>query len=505
MNKKIIIYIIPFILGSITAFSLPPYNLIFLNFFTFPFLYFFFIQNYKTSKFSALLVGWLFGFGYFIFSLYWITNSLTFDESYKKLIPFTLILIPLFLGIFYGLITLILSWFNLKLNIYSILLFASVFSMLEFIRGLVFGGFPWNLIAYSWTNYINYLQILSFIGTYSFNLLSITIFLLPVIWFSKKNKITIFFLTAGCISLMLVNYFYGAYTIENFKKKTQKKLETNIKIISPKVDIKKYFEENSIKLIADEIIKLSNSDKNKKTIFIYPEGTFTGLYLNDLNYLESEFKNNFSNNHKLVLGITSQEDEKIFNSMVVLNNNLKLFDQYNKNKLVPFGEFMPFESLLKKTKFKKITHGYNSFTPDTKRDLFIINNIKFLPLICYEIIYSGQLNRQKVDYDFILNISEDGWFGKKIGPVQHFSHSIFRAIEEGKNIIRSSNNGISAHINPKGMIIKKVESTQKGFIVINSLRYSERTIFSMHGNKIFFYFLFFYITLIFFLKKKKGI
>ena len=289
------------------------------------------------------------------------------------------------------------------------------------------------------------------------------------------------------------------------KKKTQKKLETNIKIISPKVDIKKYFEENSIKLIADEIIKLSNSDKNKKTIFIYPEGTFTGLYLNDLNYLESEFKNNFSNNHKLVLGITSQEDEKIFNSMVVLNNNLKLFDQYNKNKLVPFGEFMPFESLLKKTKFKKITHGYNSFTPDTKRDLFIINNIKFLPLICYEIIYSGQLNRQKVDYDFILNISEDGWFGKKIGPVQHFSHSIFRAIEEGKNIIRSSNNGISAHINPKGMIIKKVESTQKGFIVINSLRYSERTIFSMHGNKIFFYFLFFYITLIFFLKKKKGI
>ena len=216
------------------------------------------------------------------------------------------------------------------------------------------------------------------------------------------------------------------------------------------------------------------------------------------------FKNNFSHNHKLVLGITSLEGKKIFNSMVVLNNNFELLSKYNKNKLVPFGEFLPFENLFKKAGIKKITHGYNSFSPDIKRDLLNISDLKFLPLICYEIIYSGRLNKQKVNFDFILNISEDGWFGKKIGPEQHFSHSVFRAIEEGKNIIRSSNNGISAFINPKGEVIKKIESTQKGVIVINSLSYAETTIFSKHGNKIFFYFLIFYITLIFFLKKMKG-
>ena len=504
MNRKIIIYIIPFILGSISSFSLPPYNLVFLNFLTFPLLYLFFLKNYNSSKFVAFSIGWIFGFGYFIFSLHWITNSLTFDESYKKLIPFSIILIPFFLGIFYGLFTLFLSWFNLRLNIYSILLFAAIFSMIEFIRGSVFGGFPWNLIAYSWTNYINNLQILSFIGTYSFNLLSITFFLGPLILLMSNTKTKKIIFTVGFTSLILINYFYGAYTVENFNKKKQEKLQVNIKIISPKIEIKKYFEQNSIKLIAKELIKLSNPNKSKKTIFIYPEGIFTGLYLDDLNYLQNIFKNNFSNNHKLIFGITSLEKKKIFNSMVLLNNNFELLSKYNKNKLVPFGEFLPFENLFKKAGIKKITYGYNSFSPDSKRDLFNISNLKFLPLICYEIIYSGRLNSQKKNFDIILNISEDGWFGEKIGPEQHFSHSVFRAIEEGKNIIRSSNNGISAFINPKGDVVKKIESTQKGVIVINSLRYAETTIFSKYGNKIFFYFLIFYITLIFFLKKKKG-
>jgi len=503
LNKKIIIYIIPFVLGSISSFSLPPYNLVFLNFITFPLLFLFFLKNYNLGKFIAFSIGWIFGFGYFIFSLHWITNSLTFDESYKKLIPFSLILIPFFLGTFYGLFTLFLSWFKLKLNIYSILLFAVIFSAIEFIRGLIFGGFPWNLIAYSWTNYIDNLQILSFIGTYSFNLLSITLFLAPLIWFMSMNKPKKIIFTLGFVSLTLINYFYGTYTLQNFNKKKLEKLEVNIKIISPKIEIKRYFEQDSIDLIAKELIKLSNPNKSKKTIFIYPEGTFTGLYLDDLNYLHDIFKNNFSKNHKLVLGITSLEGKKIFNSMVVLNNNFELLGKYNKNKLVPFGEFLPFENLFKKAGIKKITHGYNSFSPDIKRDLLKISDLKFLPLICYEIIYSGRLNKQKVNFDFILNISEDGWFGKKIGPEQHFSHSVFRAIEEGKNIIRSSNNGISAFINPKGEVIKKIESTQKGVIVINSLSYAETTIFSKHGNKIFFYFLIFYITLIFFLKKNE--
>jgi apolipoprotein N-acyltransferase len=194
------------------------------------------------------------------------------------------------------------------------------------------------------------------------------------------------------------------------------------------------------------------------------------------------------------------EKQKIYNSLLVVNNELNILKKYNKNKLVPFGEYLPFENKLRNLGFKKITQGYQSFSPDNQRDLINLNNFSFIPLICYEIIYSGQINSSEKNYDFILNISEDGWFGNSIGPYQHFSHSIFRSIEEGKPVIRSSNNGISAFINPKGQVIDKILTTDKGFIEVNSFKKSNKTIFGSHGNKIFFYFLFIYISLIFFFK-----
>ena len=172
---------------------------------------------------------------------------------------------------------------------------------------------------------------------------------------------------------------------------------------------------------------------------------------------------------------------------------------------------MPLENFLSKFGLKKITQGYQSFSSAKKRNLITLNNINFRPLICYEIIYSGNLKKKFIfkppstideNFDLIVNISEDGWFGDSIGPYQHFSHSIFRSIEEGKNLIRSANNGISAFINPKGQIIDQIESTKKGVIEIKSLQKTKNTFFGSYGNKIFFYFLLFYITLIFFLKKK---
>jgi len=131
-------------------------------------------------------------------------------------------------------------------------------------------------------------------------------------------------------------------------------------------------------------------------------------------------------------------------------------------------------------------------------------NFNFIPLICYEIIYSGKIYPILDDTSFIINISEDGWFGNSIGPYQHFSHSIFRAIEEGKNVIRASNNGISAFIDSNGIIVKKKESTEKGVIEVNNYKEVKKTLFSKFGNKIFFYFIIFYISLFFLLYKKES-
>ena len=502
INNNLILYFLPFILGIASSFSLPPYNFFIINFITFPTLFIFFVLNYKKSKFFSFFIGWLFGFGYFMSNLYWITNSLKFDEIFLFLIPFTFFLIPAFFGIFYGLVTYLTSFFKLENNFSSLLIFSSMFAFIEFIRSFILGGFPWNLIVYSLTDYINFIQILSFIGTYSLNLLSITFFTIPVVFFFNEkllNKLLICFIT---LTLFILNIYFGKSVINEFDKKNFSKLTAKIKIISPKITIDRFFQNEDPYLIVQDLIELSNPIDEEETLFIYPEGILTNIYLNDLALYKKIFQENFSKNHKIIMGINSLRNEKIYNSLVLLDNELNILDQYNKNKLVPFGEYLPFENIFSKFGLKKITQGYQSFSADDIRDVFEVDDIRFLPLICYEIIYSGNLNKKKKNFNFIVNISEDGWFGIKVGPRQHFSHSIFRSIEEGKNLVRSANNGISAFIDPTGKVRGMIESTDSGVLQISSFKQTTDTVFSKHGNKIFFYFLLFYISLIFFLKRK---
>ena len=503
-KNKILIYIIPFVIGIFTSYSLPPYSFFFINFVTFPTLIFHLLSNQRKGKWTSFSIGWMFGFGYFVSNLYWITNSLTFEEVFKPLIPFTLILIPLFLGLFYGFATICCSFFRLKKNFSSILIFSIFLSLIEYLRSFILGGFPWNLIAYSFVDHLEMIQILSFTGTYTFNLLSITFYLMPAIIFFKYNKKIKLLSLSVTILLLVINFFYGSINLKNNEKIKKIDLDFIIKIVSPKIDIKRFFQNEEPEKRILELVQLSRPNNLEKTIFIFPEGVLSNIYLQDLKKYSYIFSENFSNKHKIVLGINSYEKSKIFNSMVVIDKNVNILAKYNKNKLVLFGEYLPFENLLSKFGFKKITQGYKSFSSDNERNVINVNDIDFIPLICYEIIYSGKINRNNQNFDFIINISEDGWFGNSVGPYQHFSHSIFRSIEEGRSVIRSANNGISAFINSKGQIINKLKSTQKGFIEIKSFKQGEKTIFSFYGNKIFFYFLLFYIILFFFLKKKEN-
>ena len=158
LNKKYNIIFI-FLIGVFTSFSLPPYNYLFINFITIPLFYILVLKNINSSKWKIFFLGWTFGFGYFCSNLYWITNSLTFDPQFKFLIPIAYIVIPSFLGIFYGFISFLFSYFKNREEITLIFIFAVIFSLVEFLRGFIFGGFPWNIIAYSWTKYLSSIQI----------------------------------------------------------------------------------------------------------------------------------------------------------------------------------------------------------------------------------------------------------------------------------------------------------------------------------------------------------
>ncbi len=500
-KNKILLYSFIFSLGLLSSFGLPPYNFFYINFFSYP-AFLWALLFYSKDKVSSFNIGWIFGFGYFISNLYWITNSLTFEDIFKPLIPFALVLLPLFLGLFYGLSTLIFCLTNPKKNFLSILILTTSLSIFEYIRSFIFGGFPWNLIAFSFVNYLEFVQLLSIIGTYAFNSIIILLFLIPTILFfnyTKKIKISI---SIFSVLLILTNYFWGHLNLKKYERIEKKDLGFTIKIISPKININRYFQNENPNELILELIDISEPNSSNETLFIFPEGILSTIYFEDLKKFKNLFFNNFSAKHKIILGMNIYENKKIYNSLVLLDNELNILGEYHKNKLVPFGEFLPFEKTLSQMGFKKITQGYHSYSADNKRDLIRLNGFNFIPLICYEIIYSGNLNKSKDDYDFIINISEDGWFGNSIGPYQHYSHSIFRSIEEGKPVIRSSNNGVSAFINPTGQVFKKILTTDKGFIMFNSFKKTNKTIFSSYGNKIFFYFLFIYISLIFFFKKR---
>ena len=156
---------------------------------------------------------------------------------------------------------------------------------------------------------------------------------------------------------------------------------------------------------------------------------------------------------------------------------------------------------------KPLTNSYQSFSKGKTREVIEIelqnSTIKILPLICYEIIYSGKLFNNS-NFDFIINISEDGWFGRSIGPQQHFEHSILRAIENGKYIVRSSNNGIAAIINPIGVVEQSVDFGKSGYVELMEMRKIQPTIFSKYGNKIFGLLILLYILLIFSFNRIKN-
>lgn len=241
-NRLLILYITPILLGLLTVFSFQPFNISLINFLILPI--FFFLTAYinkkskstfrkKPYKKNLFIFGTLFGFGFYVSGVSWITNSLTFDETFKILIPFALVLIPLFLSLFLG-FTILLVGPYLSYNFSSIFIFSGAISLSDFLRAKLFTGFPWNLWAYSFSWSLETIQIINLIGLFAFNLIIITIFTLPAFLFFNIEHIKK--IVISIISIILISglYIYGSFEInknENFLRSVNKKI--NVKIVSP--------------------------------------------------------------------------------------------------------------------------------------------------------------------------------------------------------------------------------------------------------------------------------
>ena len=336
-----------------------------------------------------------------------------------------------------------------------------------------------------------------------YNLIAISLFIMPVILFFRISiikKILVFLLT-GLIILFF--YIYGNYKINNNQKFLKESNDSiYVKIVSPNFELKYGLSKKEIEKRLKKLIRYSNPDQNRKTLFIWPEGVFSGYSFDELKIFSKLLENNFSDKHLIIFGANKIEKKtgNFFNSMFLINNNFEVMQSYDKLKLVPFGEFLPLEKILNKFGLKKITEGYGSFLKGKNNSLISIENLNILPLICYEIIFTELIQKSKADSNLIINISEDAWFGKTIGPDQHFVKSIFRAIENNTFLLRSANQGVSAIIDNKGNIIKELNRNEAGNIelevpLINSKK---------NKNDLIFFILLSTYLLIFFIYKKKN-
>ena len=509
-NRFFMIFTLPFFLGLTSVFCFQPFNITILSFFIISslFLLLTYVQKRSRSKYrkkpyrgNFFFIGYLFGIGFFISTAYWISYSLTFDENLRFLIPFSIILIPLCLGLFFGLATFFSGPF-LKNDYSSFFLFCLTFSFIEFLRGNILSGFPWNLWSYTWSWSSEIIQILNPIGLYAFNSISIAFFCAPaLLFFKSKYK---YFIFSIFLTIFFSFYIYGSYKIN----KEQDLVYTpensiNVKVVSPNFDMRYISSDAEIKQAIQKLVRYSDPNLKKKTVFIWPEGVFAGVYLEDLKKFSNFFNSNFSKNHLIIFGINTEDKLKksYFNSFVIVNNNLDILYKYDKRKLVPFGEFLPLDYIFAKFGLKKITHGYGSFSEGSgKQENFKFNNLNLFPLICYEIIFPWLTQQSDKNTNMIVNISEDAWFGDSVGPYQHFAKAIFRSIENNTYLVRSANKGVSAFISNNGIVLKRLGPNEVGNIELDVPLINNN--FKNKNDLIFFILLFTY-TIIFLVFRNK--
>ena len=338
-----------------------------------------------------------------------------------------------------------------------------------------------------------------------FNLIIITIFMLPAVIFMDFKFVQKIYILLILILILLASYIYGSHSI-NSNKKNLKNIENkiNIKVISPNFKLEYGLDQADVENRLEKLIKYSDPEKDKKTLYVWPEGVFSGYSYKEIKNLTKNFSKNFSKNHYILFGI-NRLDEKMngfYNSLIVVNNEMKIIQEYKKQKLVPFGEFLPFENILSQIGLKKITEGHGSFLSGKKQNNLKFDKLNILPLICYEIIFTDLIQSSNENTNLIINISEDGWFGNSIGPYQHFSKSIFRAIEHNTFLIRSANKGVSAIINNKGEVVKRLNPNEAGHIQLEIPLLENKN--KNKNDLIFFILLFTYILIFYFTKKNNG-
>ena len=430
-------------------------------------------HNMKPNPRSSFFLGWFFGFGHFFFSLMWITEPfLVKPKETGILAPFALFLLAASLSIFWGLAFWSASQKNdYKYRLRSLLKLGALLSLAELLRSFMFTGFPWGLLGVAFVE-TPLGQSLALFGPYW---LSSIVIILSFIILTGYKGFSIAVLGFGIL------FLYG----ENRKKDVSfVEQAVKVRVVQPNIDQKLKWKPELASSHIEKLFELSQNDLEEVDLIIWPE-TAVQFFL--------EYQKNFSDQvfqrvgKIMILGARKyiREKNELFNSAYVLDEIGQIHSSYDKKHLVPFGEYIPFAEIMKKFGVKGLaSNGISGFTIGQRSSQMQIGDIPaFGIMICYESIFSHEVDQNMLGVDWLIHLTNDAWFGSYSGPQQHLMQSQARAIEQGITIFRSANTGISAVIDQYGRIVHKLDLNTEGYFDANLSKKLGTTLYSGWGAK----------------------
>lgn len=441
-----------FFAGCVAALGQAPWSLWFLTItgFFFSFCILKVCRNYK----EASLTGFFTGLGYFLVSLFWIMEPFLIPgSSHKWLAPFALFGLSAGLSLFwlvaYGVSILITNKYNV--------VFSAIVSLsaMEYIRSLAFSGFPWSLIGYTWSDH-PIMQLSSIIGPHGLTLFTLLLAGSPFL--QMKFLVVRVFLP---VFLLLSAWTYG-YVTEN--EIYSNKSANLVRLVQPNAPQHEKWTKAQIPVFWKRQLDFTQMPSIAPLdLIIWPE-TSVSVPLNEAAGLLKAISE-ASSNVPTIIGINDLVDESIRNTMALIGAEGILLEKFHKQKLVPFGEYIPLGEWLSDKGISGLAArdgaGYQAGTGE--RILRIPDVGYAIPLICYELIFPSNV-RAEVRPNMIIQVTNDAWFGRFVGPYQHLAQAKFRAVEQALPVIRAANTGISAIIDSKGKIVAQTRLNEATYL-----------------------------------------
>ncbi len=464
--------LIAFVAGGVSTLAMAPTNFWPLLFLTFPILVWL-IDGCGGGRYGGALaaaaVGWWFGFGYFLTGLYWVGNAFLVDAKiFGWLLPFAVTLLPAGLALFtaLGVALARLMWTRGPARILAL---AVALTMAEWLRGHVLTGFPWNAFGYALTGPQVLAQSASLVGLWGLTFIAVAVFTSPAVLADDGADTRRRWLPPALAVLVLAAMAgYGVVRLST--NPTTYVDGVRLRIMQPNLQQDQKFNYSARQEVMSRYLALSERATGPQsaglrdvTHLIWPESAFPFFLTREPEAL-AQIAALLPEGTVLITGAARTAEPaanarkpRFYNSIYVIDHDGSILTVYDKVHLVPFGEFLPFQDFLERLGLMQLTKVVGGFAPgDRRRALAVPRAPQFLPLICYEVIFPGEAVPRTERPGWLLNVTNDAWFGKSAGPYQHLQQSRVRAIEEGLPLVRAANTGISAIMDPLGRTINSL-------------------------------------------------